>query len=487
MTGKNSRVFWADIVGLTNESQLECVRSLRMVLFIWLQAERDNPLRRQVRRIGSAIRPLLPMSRIAVPPTTPGQIVFCFAHQTPANMQNLLPVAREAQRRRLLGGIVAAGNFEHELKEFSGRVPIVTADSLVSQLTTTQRYQAGVEALSALREIFSRLRGYDSHLCWRLLRNLGTVLDEAMTSLQLAVAFRMLFEAWSPSCVISTSDLWPLEYQFAYQASCLRIPSVVIQHGISDDCWWPFQADLFVAWGEIFKEKMAEIGVPSNRMAIGGMPASDAVFQRVQTVDPGRDMKGLNSESPVCLILSHSQGRVVEPEIFNRFKQLLSETVELTPNVRWKIKLHPSEEDSFYRELDDKIFKRLEIYPKSTSLVDAVTGADVVTTLFSASGLEAMMMERPVIVPVFSARGRELAWWPDLGGGAYVSSAAEFRQRLMDLLSDPQVRNRQLDSQRSFLRKSFANPGRAGEAIVDLITSPSVLESAQGVLSGVMA
>src|SRR5271167_4028268 len=99
MINRNSREFWEDIVRLTNASPLECVRSLRVVLFIWLQADTDNPLRRQVRQFGSAIRPLLPMRKAAIPRAKRGQLVFCFAHKTPANMQNLLPVAREADRR----------------------------------------------------------------------------------------------------------------------------------------------------------------------------------------------------------------------------------------------------------------------------------------------------------------------------------------------------------------------------------------------------
>jgi hypothetical protein len=95
-----------------------------------------------------------------------------------------------------------------------------------------------------------------------------------------------------------------------------------------------------------------------------------------------------------------------------------------------------------------------------------------------------MMMGRPVIVPVFSSRGKELAWWPDLGGGVYARNAEEFRQHLVNLLSVPQNRLRQLESQRGFLKRSFANPGHAGEAIVDLLSDAALLENAQGVLSG---
>ena len=141
-----------------------------------------------------------------------------------------------------------------------------------------------------------------------------------------------LLESWAPSAVVSTSDLWPFEYQVAYQASLLSIPSFVIQHGISDESWWPFQADKFVAWGDAFVEKMRQVGTPANRLVIGGMPASDSVFQRHHSVERGGRKRG-TCALPVCLVLSHTHGRTVEPAPFSLFKEFLAETIKLDAPV----------------------------------------------------------------------------------------------------------------------------------------------------------
>ena len=61
-------------------------------------------------------------------------------------MHNLLPVAREAQRRGVLGGIVSAADFSEELAEFRGRVPVMTAGDLVSQLSAGARREILAEA-----------------------------------------------------------------------------------------------------------------------------------------------------------------------------------------------------------------------------------------------------------------------------------------------------------------------------------------------------
>jgi len=103
------------------------------------------------------------------------------------------------------------------------------------------------------------------------------------------------------------------------------------------------------------------------------------------------------------------------------------------------------------------------------SLEEAVQDADVATTVFSTAGLEAMIMNRPLIVAPATPRVQEVAWWPTMGGGTYAVSAQEFQIQLTKLILDQDHRARQLDKQREFLSKSFANQGHAAERIVDLL------------------
>lgn len=473
MINKNAPELWRDMVRLTDASGSECIRSLRTALYIFLQKSTANSARRQLLRMVKSMGPLLPMQRSPLPVVAKGRLAFCFAHRTPANLGNLLPVAREAARRGMLGGIVAAADCRDELSEFVGQAPIVTPRSLAAQIGLGQRYGIRAEALRVFVTLSEIVSNYDIHLASRLRSNMGALVAEITTSLEMSAGLKTLFRAWSPSCVISTTDLWPLEFQFACQASSLDIPSVVIQHGAPDESGWPFEADHWVVWGETFKNQMTQLGAPSDRLLIGGMPASDAVFQS-RRVDRNRN-SAQRSEPPVCLILSHAHGRRTEPEAFDCFKKVLPEIIRSTPHVTWKVKLHPAEDDMFYREMGDDVMRRLKIYPRTTSLADALGNADVVTTLFSTSGVDAMIYGSPLIILNVSLRVKQLAWWPELGGGVYADNAREFRQRLDDLLTIPQCRARQLESQEIFLERSFANRGHASEAIIDLLTQPAIL------------
>jgi hypothetical protein len=80
-----------------------------------------------------------------------------------------------------------------------------------------------------------------------------------------------------------------------------------------------------------------------------------------------------------------------------------------------------------------------------------------------------MIMDRPLIVAPATPRVQKLAWWPAIGGGTYAPSAREFQIQLTKLTSDRDHRARQMDEQREFLSKSFANQGHAAERIVDLL------------------
>jgi hypothetical protein len=319
------------------------------------------------------------------------------------------------------------------------------------------------------------LFAYDPALAKRFRRDAGSVLDEIGTSLQMESAFRILFDSWSPSCVVSSSDLWPFEYQFALQASAKDIPSVVIQHGNLAPFYWPFAADHFAVWGKWSFDEMLAYGTPSSRLMVGGMPAADETFRRIST----RTASNERPHDPVCVILSQTNGSYLDPELYANYKRFLSAVIPLTPFVRWKVKLHPSENRSFYDDLEPEIADKLDFYPQSTKLDDALRDADTVTTLYSTSGLQAMMAGRPLIIPIVSPRMTDPNLLPQIHGGFRVNTPEEFSREVEALVSNPTYRAQRLESQREALNHCFSNQGTASETIVDRIEECSRSSSAR--------
>jgi hypothetical protein len=460
-----SKRFWHDVLAIT--ARLAGIaESLRIPLFTGLQDRQSSGIAKEIYRFAAAIRTLMKNGRSTFPAAAPGRMLFFFAHATPSNMRNLLPVAREAHRQGRLGGIVMAGVFPEVVREFSGRVPVLRLDELALGIPLRKRCARLWEAWRVFRDIGTALEDYDPAVAGRFRRKAGTFAREIASAIQSRAGFRILLEDWRPGCVVSSSDMWPAEFQMAQEASRLGIPSAVIQHGIIGYLWWPFVASYYVLRGAQFMRDMRALGAPAERLLLGGMPTSDDLFQKAREGASGSP-DGRNA--PVCLILSHTHGLKLEPELAIAFRQFVIELVSAMPGVQWKVRLHPSEDPSFYRDLGRDLFQKFEIYPQSMSLDDAIQAADVVTTLYSTAGLEAMILDCPLLVPCLSDRVAELAWWPRFGGGVYVKTPSEFAKLLNDFAAGRPGRRPQLARQRAFLAECFIHPGCAAGAIIDIL------------------
>ena len=462
MKSSVTSTLWHDIAAATADLGPEAT-ALRIPLWVELR-EPPHSWRKRAGAIAAACSQFLTISRKTGKLSPHGRVLFCFPHRTPSNVHNLLPVAREALRRGLLGGILTMDDLSAELHEFAGRIPIVSAREIIGQLSFKDR----------VRNVFTVARTY-KRITEVLARNLpgfrltgrrAMLIRMQADSILYGLVCEQLLDVWLPKCVITTSDFWPLEHQLCRQASNRQITSLIVQHGTIDYIWWPFVADLYCMWGTAHVEQMRDIGAPLERMMVLGMPATDKLFERT---DAASQRPPRNSSQSVCLLLSMTNGRSAEPEIFRNYRKFLDNVIRLIPSITWKVKLHPVEDQSFYREMGEDICTRLIFHPKQVTLEEAVNDADVVSTIYSTAGMEAMVMDRPLIVAPATDRIKELAWWPAMGGGTYTDTAEEFQMQWKKLTTDPGYRTRQLDEQRKFLSRSFANQGHAAERIVDLL------------------
>jgi hypothetical protein len=458
---------WQDIVCATAGLGPDAT-ALRIPLWVALQGPQPTG-RRQAKDILKAaiqVSPVRRTTRLATKPN-PG-LLFCFPFSTPSNMNNLLPVAREARRRGLLGGIVTGGDFSSHLTEFAGEIPVISIKQLVADLPLKERARNLKEFFRTYRGLLDAFAERRPKLASSLMANRGAFIRALADSVQCGAIFKRLLEKCSPSAIVSSSDFWSFEHQLCGHAASHGIPSFVIQHGTIGDFWWPFIADCYCVWGETDFDEMRRLGAPPERLAILGMPATDKIFVQSGTTQYDEQKKRSN---PVCLILSHTHGSNFEPEIFEQFSQFFAQAVHTMPAVTWKVKLHPAEDDSFYRKMGSAVFERLVFHPKQISLQEAVADADVATTVYSTSGLEAMIMDRPLIVAPLMPRVREFAPWPVTGGGTYASSTQEFQTQFNRLVSDRDYWNAQMGKQRTFLARHFANRGHAAECVADFLES----------------
>ena len=258
---------WDLILQLCMESQDDVIDCLRIELlndFGKLDEFSRGP---NLRHLAACFRSFLrDGKRENIPPAIPHKPVIFFPATSGSNLLNLLPVAQEARRRDLLGGIVTAAAVQRgdpeTFKEFAA---VVSERTLNAQLGLGFLAGSFQRAGWRLRRLLSWLQQRDAHCALRVRQNYGAYLRMMINAERARIVCRDLLLAWQPSCILSTSDFYPFEFQFIWQARKLGIPTSLLQHGEPNDVvLWPTYAETFLAWGESYREKIRSRRAPDR-------------------------------------------------------------------------------------------------------------------------------------------------------------------------------------------------------------------------------
>jgi len=390
-----------------------------------------------------------------------GSMVFCAPFNTSSNLTNILPVIRMAQEKDILGGIIYDRVDPKTLRSEFPDVQLLSSADMLRFVPAISRVTSLFKGILCIARLERELRDALPPLSGGLRRNCWRWVGEIARAMRFNAAFRELFRKSPPSILLSTSDYFPFDSQFFEAGKALSIPGGVVQHGITDDFWWPFTADYLFLWGECACQEMTALGAPASRLIACGMVASDSLFAQAKGNERSARLEG----GARVLLLSQAQDCKQQPELYERFARVLPQIVAETPWARWRVKLHPAEDGSFYRAFSAGGARALEILPKETTLAGALEEADVVVTLYSTAGLEAMICDKPLVVLDIHPTVGKYAWWPAAGGGLRCSTVAEATSEIAALSGDRHYLNKRLEGQREFLARYFANQGKAAEAV----------------------
>lgn len=462
---KSPEQVWNTVVCVTNTVGTSEAKALRILLYIAIMIGNGTTLRERLRYRRKLWRLMCVAPRGKVSAAPKGRPLFGFFANTPAHMNTLLPVLRGAQKRCSHPSILTGSGLAVNLLGLDGTTNLVRLDELMAVTTLNERLAALYNGRKHFTALYTQFEKQAPHYAALVRCHRTGILTELILFMAVSHGLRRLYEAWDPSCVVSTSDLWPFEHAVFAVARERQIPSFVIQHGIVNRYWWPCVADKLLLWGEAFREELLQFGAAPDRLAVCGMPATDSLFVRYHGQSSSRPVKPASK----YVVLSGTHTRSLQANLYLKYGALLKAVIAGTPALTWQVKLHPSEDDSFYRELGLFQFSNFSILPKNTSLEEAVIQADVACTLDSTAGLEAMIMKRPLVVFDVDPIIYEYAWWPKQGGGTYAPTAEAMLDFCRTVSIDGQFLADVVNKQDQFLLRNFANPARAAEVVLDTI------------------
>lgn len=207
-----------------------------------------------------------------------------------------------------------------------------------------------------------------------------------------------------------------------YEAKCfteigkhLGVPSFCIQYGMmgAEDTEWRYFTQDYVGTFDVTSAKtLEEFGIPRERILVSGNPRFDLYqpnearrkkFRETLKIPPQSTVIGFTSiPTP-----SEGLGKIESAITAQEYSRVL-ETVYRIPwecsNSVLVVKTHPDEDISIHNPYRKKVPPDRLRFITNGSAYEILNGSDIVITLYSTSGLEAILLDKDLIFLNLSGR-----------------------------------------------------------------------------------
>ena len=229
------------------------------------------------------------------------------------------------------------------------------------------------------------------------------------------------------------------------------------------------------------KDMYVSLGVPPEKIFITGQPRFDIIWQK-QSNPNGQIIAELGVPEEKGIIVLATQP-FVEPRIWTeqQREQLVQAAVSAVkefPDKQLVIKLHPDESIEKYRKILTNIGEDKAIICRDVNLYELLNAGELLMTGDSTVGLEAMLLDKPVIVVNFTGRPCVMGY-AESGAAIGVYKEEGLAPAIGKALYDPLVRKELKQNREGFINKHVYKPdGQASKRVAKLIIQ--LIEKAKG-------
>ena len=288
--------------------------------------------------------------------------------------------------------------------------------------------------------------------------------DFVMARVYTDIYFKLIAE-FKPEVIVLFNAVSPPGKTMAKVARLTNIPSVSVQHGLfGGEIYNDLATDKILVWGVIPKNFWLDRGCSPDQVEIVGAFGHDKWMQMKVEEIPGANKSSrknvlFTGQFP-SINLSAKQHQDTIKAVLNAASQL--------PHIDFILKAHPGKDIGIYRELiaakggtNVKLIYREPIEP-------LLRKCDLVITIFSATGIEAMLLRRPVLILNLSSTP-PIA--PYASAAYVVNQRDELATAISRILEDQSFRNTLVESGNKFT-KDYLGPmdGKASWRAAEAIT-----------------
>lgn len=276
-----------------------------------------------------------------------------------------------------------------------------------------------------------------------------------------------LLEKYQPSIVILLNEISLLDRLMGLVCTFAGIPSISIQHGLFIGyAYHKLATDKVIVWGEEPKLFWEQAGCAPERVvsvgALGHEKWAALNTSNSQVSQVGR---------PQILFLGQNPAAFITHETHSKTVQAVFRAIKMLPEYDFVVKPHPAENsDPYYQAYQDhSTISNGEIITDG-AVEDAILSSDLVITVFSTAGLEAMLLGKPVIVLNLS---QEPSIAPYVSAAKLVETENSLPKEIINILEDQNLRHSLINAGSEYAKSYLGEMDgqsvrRAVQAIINL-------------------
>lgn len=327
-------------------------------------------------------------------------------------------------------------------------------------------------------EDFKKIFTYQNISIWKLVnQRLSTFFSESLPRIITNIdRLETLLKARKIRLAVLRNDVRELEKTIILTLRLAKIPSLVIQHGILAECNGHniLLADKFAAWGNASVDWYVKFNNPRERFIITGNPRFDILT----------DWRPKFSKKQLCqrLNLDEDKGIILlVPQQINKFSSFWTDDLFLTmtdkilsameqfPDKQLIIKVDPYEELAGYKQRLAKNSHKNCAVVKDIDIYTLIFLSELIVTMDSTVGLEAMVFDKPLIVVNLTKR-KDRVPYAEKEAAVGIYQDANLASAIKKALTDEKTILQLNNGRKRFIKEyAYVVDGKAGERIAQLI------------------
>jgi hypothetical protein len=281
-----------------------------------------------------------------------------------------------------------------------------------------------------------------------------------------------LLESSRPSVVVLANEISLPGRTMAFVSAALRIPTLALQHGLFAErpIYDRLSTDKLLVWGPAARTFWLKRGCSPQKVH-----ATGAIRYEGLTGNTTRETDIVPAAGQIVLVAWQKPYGYFDSAQHRLSIEALLAAAHKLPSVEFLFKLHPAESSRSYRAAVVAA-GATNIKIVSRGLIDPLIKAcSLLITVFSTTALEAMQLNRPVIVLHLSL-DKPHAPYAHTDAVLMVDTAKKLPEAISTVLQNADLRKSLTDAGRKYARDYLGpldghSAGRAAKAIVEIARS----------------